>query len=440
MRKVILCILILVNIYLDSCAQIITTIGGGGLLVSESISATSVRLTAPAGGSFDKYGNFYFGQNFTNPKISKINSANIINTVVGNNIFGFSGDGGPATDASISFPFAVVDDIGNIFIADRDNHRIRKVDVTSGNINTIAGTGLGGVSGISGSATNINIYPNAICLDGNGNIFFLDSSTRIRKVNSSGNLSTIAGNGIFGYTGDGGNATNAAINPTYGLCADRKGNIYIGCYGYIRKVNLISGIISTIAGNGNYSFNGDSLPARLAQINPFMLTIDDFGNLFIADYLNQRIRIVTSNGFIYTLVGNGTSGFSGDMGNPQLAELYNPEGIAIDKCGNLYIADEGNNRIRKVTYPKCNYLSVDDNQLNNTLAIYPNPITLTLQIDNLKTITQYLIYNIVGTAIMQGTLKPGDNTLRMDALEPGIYILVLIDEEGEKTVHKIVKQ
>ncbi len=275
-----------------------------------------------------------------------------INTVAGNGTFGFSGDGGPATSASMSNPEGVfVDGLGNIYIADERNHRIRKVD-TSGNITTVAGNGIAAFSGDGGPATSASLrFPTGVFVDGSGVIYIADSQNdRIRKVNTLGIISTVAGGGFAEFFSAGRLATDASLAGPTGVYVDGLGNIYIADTGSHRlhKVDTL-GIISTVAGDGTAAFSGDGGPATSAWLSlPRGVFVDGSGNIYIADYNNQRIRKVDTSGIINTVAGNGTGGFSGDGGPATSASLNFPVGVFVDGLGNIYFADSSNHRIRKV--------------------------------------------------------------------------------------------
>jgi uncharacterized protein (TIGR03437 family) len=278
----------------------------------------------------------------------------MISTVAGNGVTGFSGDGGAATQATFNGPWGVaVDHAGSVYIPDFYNNRVRKV-TPDGTISTIAGTGVAGFSGDNGPATSAMLNaPDRVTLDSAGNLYISDvGNIRVRKVSASGIITTVAGNGNPGTSGNGGPALDAAIlGPEY-LLVDSSGNLYISTNegsgidgGVIRMVNT-AGIITTVAGNGVLGFSGDGGPAVNAEFtNPRGLAIDPQGNLIIADDGNNRIRKV-SNGIVTTIAGNGIAGYAGDGGPAINAELSGPTGISFDTAGNLYIAEQGNNRIR----------------------------------------------------------------------------------------------
>jgi len=281
--------------------------------------------------------------------------AGIILTVAGNGTTGYTGDGGLATSAEID-PFGgiAVDATGNIYIADGDNSVIRKVTVATGDITTVAGNGTAGDSGDGGLAISAELNsPSGVAVDSVGNIYFCDIES-IRKVTvATGIITTVAGNGTEGYTGDGGLATSAELSDPYSMAVDSVGNIYIAdtLNQAIRKVTVATGIITTVAGNGTRGYTGDGGLATSAELsNPYGVTVDATGNIYFSDYFNNRIRKVTaSTGYISTVAGNGTAGYSGDGGPATSAKLESPEGIAVDATGNIYFSDYLNNRIRKVT-------------------------------------------------------------------------------------------
>ncbi len=270
----------------------------------------------------------------------------------GTGVFGYSGDGAAAVSAKLAGPIRIaVDASGNVFVTENFNHCVRKIN-TSGVISTIAGTGVSGFSGDGGLATLAQLYsPGGITLDAGGNIYISDTGNqRIRKINTSGIISTIAGVGTIGFSGDGGTATLAQFSGPSGIALDISGNIYCADYNNhrIRKINT-SGVISTIAGTGTAGFFGDGGPATSAQImSPLDVTTDASGNIYIADGGNDRIRKINATGTITTIAGNGFAAYFGDGGAATSAGLFNPSGVELDASGNVYIADKYNNCIRKV--------------------------------------------------------------------------------------------
>jgi len=332
---------------------IITTVAGKATAGSsgDGGAATNAGLWEPIGVAVDATGNLLIAD-IGNNRIRRVATNGIITTVAGNGTEGYSGDGGVATNAELHSPNGVaVDASGNLFIADALNDRIRKVD-TNGIITTVAGNGTGGYAGDGGAATNAGLgFPSGVALDATGNLLIADlGNNRIRKVATNGIITTVAGNGTYGYSGDGGAATNAEFHSPVRLAVDATGNLFVAddWNSRIRKVDT-NGIITTVAGNGTADYAGDGGAATNAKLNvPTGVAVDSVGNVFIADYDNSRIREVRTNGIITTVAGNGTYGYSGDGGAATNAALNYLEGVAVDATGNLLIADTGNNRVRKV--------------------------------------------------------------------------------------------
>ena len=339
---------------------IITTVAGGGTNgLGDGGPATSAQLKTPTGVAVDGSGNLYI-VDYNTVSVRKVSPGGIITTVAGNGTNGYSGDGGPATSAEFSFPFGVaVDGFGNLYIADSLNSRIRKVS-PSGTITTVAGNGTFGYSGDGGLATAAQLdNPYGVTLDASGNLYIADQSNqRIRKVSPTGIITTVAGGSYTGPgLGDGGLATSAQLTYPYGAAVDGSGNLYIADT-YDRRIRRVSpsGIITTVAGNGAGGFygmggySGDGGPATSAELNgPEDVAADGSGNLYVVDSRNNCIRKVSPSGTITTVAGNGTAGYSGDGGLATSAQLSNPYGVAADLSGNLYIADTGNNRSRRVS-------------------------------------------------------------------------------------------
>jgi uncharacterized protein (TIGR03437 family) len=363
--------------------------------------ATSATLFAPQGLRVDSTGNVYVAD-LDNYVVRKITPQGIISTVAGNHQIGYSGDAGPATSASLSLPSDVLlDGKGNLYIADSNNGRVREVNLTTNVITTVAG---GGVSLQDGPPLLAALSPNGIALDGSGNVVMTDlnyrrvrrvtlqtvttiagvlpvagagdnvaaTSTslldpfgvtvdsasnvyiadqvdnRIRKVSTTGIISTLIGNGIAGFAGDNGPAGSATIGDPLDISFDPSGNFYFAT-GDIRKIAL-NGVVTRVAGSGVVGFSGDGGPATsAAMIGPTDAVADASGNLYITDRGNNRIRKVNSSGIISTYAGTGDAKFGGDGGAAQAAQLYQPFQLALDNSGNLFVADWGNSRVRKIT-------------------------------------------------------------------------------------------
>ena len=378
---------------------LITTVAGNGVEARSGLGAysgdggpaTQASLFRPEGVAADALGNLFIADTINN-RVRKVDANGVITTVAGNGYtiyFGsnpigegtYSGDGGPATNASLNWPMGVtVDASGNLFIADSDNNRIRKVD-TNGIITTVAGNGNSTVLGPSsvavdavgnlfiadqsnarirkmatnGTTTTVSTSarlsgPVGVVLDAAGNVLVSDAGEHVSKIATNGTTTLIAGTGSYGYSGDGGAATNAMLSSPCGLALDTRGNLFIADEGNnrIRKIGA-SGTITTVTGDGFATFSGDGGPAIEATLaDPSGITLDGNGNMFIADCGNNRVRKVDTNGIITTVAGNTNSDYTGDGGLATNASLYEPTGVAVDAQGNLFIADYVNHRIRKV--------------------------------------------------------------------------------------------
>jgi sugar lactone lactonase YvrE len=365
----------------NNIAPFITTVVGNGMgtYSGDGGAATNASLQYPDGVAFDASDNLYIAD--WGNRIRKVDTNGIITTMAGNGNSGYSGDGGAATNASLNVPSSLAFDAsGNLFIADQYNNRIRKVD-TNGIITTMAGNGNSGYSGDGGAATNASLnVPYGVALDAFGNLYIADSrNSRIRKVDTNGIITTVAGNGSSGYSGDGGAATNASLYSPSGLAFDASGDLCIAdSSNYrIRKVDT-NGMITTVAGNGNNGYSGDGGAATNAMLDyPYALACDSSGNLYIADYFNNLIREVGTNGVIATIAGNGLLGYSGDGNVATNAALHYPSGVAVDSAGNVFVADTENNRIRKIYAWPANLstltvANVTTNNIGNYLVIISN--------------------------------------------------------------------
>ena len=334
----------------------IATIAGNGVAgySGDGAAATSAMLYDPVGLSLDASGNIYVADD-VDGVVRVFAPGSTIKTIAGNGSNYLGGDGGPATSALLQPQTVAVDAAGNLYIADNVDSVVRKVTASTGVIATVAGTGTAGYSGDGGAATSARLnQPYGVALDGSGNLYIADSSNhRVRKVTAStGVITTFAGTGTAGYSGDGGAATSAQLSLPQGVAVDASGNLYIADGGsVVRKVAASSGTISTVAGTGKAGYSGDNGPAASATLNfPSGVAVDGSGNVYIADTSNNRVRKVSAaSGAITTVAGNGTAGYGGDGAAATSAELNNPQGVAVDANGNLYIADSNNSRIREVT-------------------------------------------------------------------------------------------
>jgi sugar lactone lactonase YvrE len=335
-----------------SPSGVISTIAGTGAqgfgAAGDGGQATSAQLALPTGLAVDAAGNIYVADTLDN-RVRRIAPGGVISNFAGSSGGGFSGDGGQATLAQMSVPNSVaLDPSGNVYVADRGNSRIRKV--AGGIITTFAGNGQPhGGAGDGGPAVNAQLDgPGSVIADAAGTVYIADTNNaRVRKV-SGGIISAFAGTGSFGFSGDGGPATSATMSTVVTVVIDPDGNVLIAANGRVRQVSTV-GIITTIAGNGTLAHSGDGGTGQGAQLSsPAGTVVDGAGNVYVADPGNQRVRKLTPAGVISTFAGDGTAGFAGDGGPAASAKLNNPFALALDGAGNLFIVERGNLRVRRV--------------------------------------------------------------------------------------------
>ncbi len=335
---------------------IITTVAGVGEqgYGGDGGPATSAHLSEPFMCAFDVKGNLYIAE-ATNHCIRRVDQdSGVISTVAGTGEQGYSGDGGPATGATFNQPYSLqVDDNGDIYVVDRLNFVIRKVDAATGIVTTVAGTGEAGYGGDGGPGTQAQFRePNDCFLDGNGGLLIADiQDQRIRRLDlDSGIITTFAGNGVKERTGDGLPAVEASILGARAVCTDSAGNTYIAERegNGIRMVDR-NGIMHTLAGTGEFGYDGDGGPALAATWGaPKAIRCDQAGNLLVVDTENHAIRRVDAGTRLVTTIAGGRRSGEGDGGSATLAGLDRPHGLDQDATGNIYIADSNNHRVRVV--------------------------------------------------------------------------------------------
>jgi sugar lactone lactonase YvrE len=434
--------------------------------------------------------------------------AGFITTVAGDGIAGFAGDGQPATNAKIdTIGYTAVDDSGNIYISDAQNNRIRKIYARTGEMATIAGNGFPGWTGDYGAATLAEVYyPFGIAVDHNFNVYFCDNGNGvIRKINqSTGIITTIAGTGNGGNTGNGGKADTATFDDCVDIAVDGAGNLYISddVAGCVRIILASNNMIYQYAGNNTAGYSGDGSAATAAQLNkPLGIAVDNSGNLYIADWMNYVIRKVNTSGTISTVAGiAGNNAYNNASGNATAVPLSSPTGVACDKNGFVYVADAGDNVVRRInvntnydlvvagdtgagfsgdnvlaTTTELNYpftVSLDTNsniyigdllnfrirevgavptavpQISNSgrFAIYPNPVNNTLNIQFSASYTSgkntFEIVDITGRTItsFDRTVNSG-NIIPVDvsALSGGMYF-IKVSNNTSSQVLKFIKE
>ncbi len=444
MKKLTLCFSVFMLNYFVVNAQNIIPIAGvdtsayGG----DGGPATAAELNQPADASFDNLGNLYIAD-WQNNRIRVINTSGIINTIAGNGWEGFYGDGGPATAAEIGLPNGVAADAaGNIYYTDAYSMRIREVN-TSGIISTIGGNGHYGFYGDGGPATAAEIAnPGGIQVDFRGNVFFADSyNQRVRCISTSGIITTVAGSSPAGYSGDGGPATAAQFSSILGMSIDAAGDIFISDFGNyrIRMVNT-GGVVNTIAGNGVSGYYGDGGPATDAEVDHVWgVWVDIPGNVYIADWYGNRIRMVNTSGIISTLTGDGTGQNTGDGGPATAAEIAGPAGVVTDQCGNLFIT-EFSSKIREIVYDSNCELGIKNIKSNEVIETYPNPSS-----DNLNVVMHCLtgkitvsLINYLGQSLINNSYSGQDLVMLNTAtFANGIYFLKVQPESGSPIIRKV---
>ncbi len=439
-------------------AQIISTYAGTGMQgnAGDGGPATDAALNWPGGVAADAAGKVYIAD-FWNARIRVVDPATgIISTFAGNGSPAHSGDGGPASAAGINFPIWVTcDHQGNIYIVSdsltdpftthyaNSGEYIRKID-TAGIITTIAGNGTTTFNGDGIPATTEGFYYiRSITADDSGNIYIGNVQSRLQKINKSGIINTIAGNGSWGFSGDGGQASAATVTDVHGIVTDHSGNIFFSdaANNRIRKINH-SGVISTFAGDTTFGYSGDGGPVAAATINyPSAMIMDDTGNIYFSDYGNYLVRKISHTGIITTVAGNRTYGFSGDGGPADSAQTDMVLALALNQYNNLYLADVGNEDIRMV----CAHCSGEDvpitPNINAQLTITPNPATGSFSFllsSSFSEPVEVVITDITGRAVKKFYTTTNRATKIILDAPPGIYLLTSVTEDGRQTAKVVV--
>ncbi len=424
----------------DLHSQIINTIAGNGspAFTGDGGLAINAQLNRPNQIAIDQFGNMFIADDF-NHAVRKITPTGTITTVAGNGTMGFSGDGGQATSAQLNRATGVaVDAAGNLYICDADNFRIRKVD-PSGIITTIAGTGTNGHSGDGGPATSANIgFSSGIILDASGNIYIASQqqSYSVRKITPTGTITTVAGNGTSGHSGDGGLAVNAQFYSVCAIAFDNFGDLYVSDFtSRVRKVSMSTGSVTTVAGNGGFGSGGDGGQATNAQLfYPYGIAFDASNNMYVCEPGYNKIRKVNPSGVISTFAGAGgfSGGYSGDGGSPLSAQLNNASAITIDASGNFLIGDYANNAIRKITTGATGLTELANHE--EQLTVYPNPNNGVFTL-SFKEEGSYTIVNSIGQSVKHISAKKGE-CVEITDLSNGVYYITGLRSLGRIVVMK----
>jgi hypothetical protein len=412
-------------------AQVIVTVAGTGMngYSGDGGPSTNALLSDPTGVFIDDSGNVIFCDHSTIRKI-KPAYGGIISTVAGLPTSGYSGENIPAVYAEINGVRDIfVDHKGNMYLPDAGNNRLRKVD-KSGIIKTIAGTGVAGYNGDGIPATSAQLNsPYGVAVDDTGNVYIADKyNYRIRKIDTFGVIWTVCGTGVAGFSNDGGYADTSKISYIGSVRLNKSGELIIGDNARLRKIG-INGILTTIAGSGTLGYTGDGGPATAANIGGGMFGIDTSGNLYLSDVTNSIIRKINTVGIITTIAGSaGSSGYFGDGGSPLTALLSSPSGVAINNQGDVFIGDLANNRIRMITNHPIEVNNTDATGGQN-ISISPNPATDQFAVTfttNFRSSFPLIIRDINGREVDKLMIRSNEPLLFPSCLPPGIYVFSVI--------------
>jgi sugar lactone lactonase YvrE len=412
-----------------SYSQLITTIAGGGT-GGDGGPATNASLINPGYIAIDNKGCIYISENSAH-RVRKIDNNGIISTIAGTGTIGFAGDGGLANASKLNQPAGIaVDSVGNVFISDAVNNRIRKIDYATGVINTVVGNSFGGYNGDNIDANLASLkLPDGIWFDKKGRLFICDAGNlRLRMIDNNGVIHTVAGTGMSGWGGNGELAILTKCYPYSGVCIDSKGNTFFTewTWGVVRKIDT-NGLISTVAGDtSSHLYNGDGIESSKSKLDPFSIVIDSEDNLYISDAYNNRIRKIRNDGVIQTIAGIGVYGNTGDNGLATLAKIHSPSGLVFDSCGNLYFCQTNTPRIRKIEFnPYCWPTNVKnvENRDDFDFSLYPNPVTeeMIVRGNKLKSI---VIYNAVGQMVYEQEFNKAEMAaVNVSKLPLGVYVV-----------------
>jgi sugar lactone lactonase YvrE len=396
-------------------AQVVTTLAGSGLQGSKNGTSANASFYEPCGMVIDSMGNVFLAEGGNND-IRKISTTGMVSTWAGSGAAG--GTDGTKTGASFSFPSGLaIDSTQNLYVADQADNKIRKIS-PAGVVSTLAGSGYQGSTDAMGALASFN-YPADIVRDAKGNLFVVETyNNKIRKISPSGLVSTFAGSGASGSTD--GNGLAASFNQPVSLAIDGSGNLYVAEAGNnkIRKVTP-DGQVSTLAGSGSAG-NVDATGTAASFNLPQGMAVDNVGNVYVADYFNNKIRKISPAGIVSTFAGSGTAGSANGIGTA--ASFYHPVGVALDKFGNIFVSDYGNYLIRKIT-PSVVTDIMDQPNVEIGLSVFPNPSNGNLSLRYSKEETFSLI-NHFGQTVQSIHVQEGSELVEFQVGgAAGIYIL-----------------
>lgn len=428
MKKILLSIS-LISLTTLGVAQNVTSLAGAGTQGTVDATGAAASFNAPSGTCSDPSGNIYVADQ-ANHTIRKITPAGVVTTIAGQATMSGTVDA-TGTAASFNLPYGVCRDAaGNLFVTDQSNHTIRKI-TPAGVVSTFAGqVGSPGSTDGTGTAASFN-YPRGICIDGAGNMYVADFfNHKIRKITPAGVVTTIAGTGSSGNVDATG--TSASFNRPSGICVDMAGNLYVAdqLNHRIRKIST-SAVVTTLAGSTSGFVDATGTSAKFNL--PYGVCVDGAGIVYVADFNNQRIRKVTSAGVVTTFAGNGTASAVDGVGTS--ATFNGPIGPCTDIMGNIYLADQFNHKIRKITNPAAGIIETSSVILT---SVYPNPTTDIVTID-LKSASKVTVTNSLGQIVTDQNLNAGKQTINLQNHAKGVYFISVLQNEKQQTV-KVIKE
>jgi sugar lactone lactonase YvrE len=411
--------------FLNAKAQVVSTFAGSTAGFADG-TATAAKFSGPYGVAVDAAGNVYLADSGNN-RIRKITAAGVVSTLAGSGVAGFAE--GAGNTAQFDQPFGVaVDAAGNVIVGDTGNNRIRKI-TAAGVVSTLAGSIEGNVDA-TGSAAQFN-RPGGVAIDAAGTVFVADAWNHlIREISAAGVVSTLAGSTLGFADGTG---TAAQFNYPEGVAVDAAGNVYIadGSNNRIRKITS-AGVVSTLAGSTQGYGDGTGAAAQFHL--PIGVAADAAGNVFVADDLNHRIRIISPSGVVTSAAGSGIAGFADGAGTS--AKFGYPHAVAADASGNIFVADTNNNRIRKIT----GTLGTASYQPENQVLVYPNPATSIINVESGDISGgKVVLFDLNGRALQSKNIVGYRSAIDINGLADGIYLMEIHTERG-MVCRKIVKR